>query len=61
MSSIHITYITNKPEEEYKMVSASEFVDDVDSDPIIIVDGLTKNWRYPGWRISWISRSKINN
>ena len=22
-------------------------------DPIIIVDGLTKNWRYPGWRISW--------
>jgi aspartate/methionine/tyrosine aminotransferase len=48
-------YIYNKkPEEEYKMVSASEFVDDVDSDPIIIVDGLTKNWRYPGWRISWI-------
>ena len=22
-------------------------------DPVIIVDGLTKNWRYPGWRISW--------
>ena len=20
---------------------------------MIIVDGLTKNWRYPGWRISW--------
>ena len=35
------------------MVSAAEFVDDVDKDPIVIVDGLTKNWRYPGWRISW--------
>ncbi len=22
-------------------------------DPVIIVDGLTKNWRYPGWRLSW--------
>jgi aspartate/methionine/tyrosine aminotransferase len=36
-----------------KMISAAEFVDDVESDPIIVVDGLTKNWRYPGWRISW--------
>jgi aspartate/methionine/tyrosine aminotransferase len=36
-----------------KMVSAAEFVHDVDKDPIVIVDGLTKNWRYPGWRISW--------
>jgi aspartate/methionine/tyrosine aminotransferase len=36
-----------------KMVSAAEFVEDVDKDPIVVVDGLTKNWRYPGWRISW--------
>src|SRR5580658_10104148 len=36
-----------------KMVSAAEFVEDVERDPIILVDGLTKNWRYPGWRISW--------
>src|SRR5439155_8432416 len=35
------------------MVSATAFVDDVETDPIIVVDGLTKNWRYPGWRISW--------
>ena len=33
--------------------SAAKHIDDVNSDPIIIVDGLTKNWRYPGWRISW--------
>jgi aspartate/methionine/tyrosine aminotransferase len=39
--------------EKPRMVSAAEFVDDVDKDPIVVVDGLTKNWRYPGWRISW--------
>ena len=42
-----------KPEEACKMVSAAEFIEDVDRDPVIIVDGLTKNWRYPGWRVSW--------
>lgn len=35
------------------MVSAAAYVDDVDTDPVILVDGLTKNWRYPGWRVSW--------
>ena len=35
------------------IVSAAEYVDNVNTDPVIIVDGLTKNWRYPGWRISW--------
>ena len=35
------------------MVSAAAYVEDVNTDPVIIIDGLTKNWRYPGWRISW--------
>ena len=35
-------------------VSAARHVEDVDKDPVIILDGLTKNWRYPGWRVSWI-------
>jgi aspartate/methionine/tyrosine aminotransferase len=35
------------------IVSAAAYVDDVETDPVIIVDGLTKNWRYPGLRISW--------
>jgi aspartate/methionine/tyrosine aminotransferase len=35
------------------LVSAAAYVEDVESDPVIIVDGLTKNWRYPGFRISW--------
>jgi aspartate/methionine/tyrosine aminotransferase len=33
--------------------SAAEFVEDVEKDPIVIFDGLTKNWRYPGWRVTW--------
>jgi aspartate/methionine/tyrosine aminotransferase len=36
------------------IVSAAEYVEDVDKDPIVIFDGLTKNWRYPGWRCTWI-------
>ncbi|HTS88101.1 MAG TPA: pyridoxal phosphate-dependent aminotransferase [Gemmatimonadales bacterium] len=36
------------------VVSAAQYVDDVDRDPVIIFDGLTKNWRYPGWRCTWI-------
>ncbi|MCC7072835.1 MAG: pyridoxal phosphate-dependent aminotransferase [Deltaproteobacteria bacterium] len=35
------------------IVSAAEYVDDVERDPVVIFDGLTKNWRYPGLRISW--------
>ena len=34
-------------------LSAARYVEDVDSDPVVLVDGLTKNWRYPGWRLSW--------
>lgn len=34
-------------------VSAARYVEDVDRDPVVIVDGLTKNWRYPGWRVTW--------
>jgi aspartate/methionine/tyrosine aminotransferase len=60
----HYIYANGKAEsgkrkaEKPKMVSAAEFVEDVERDPIIIVDGLTKNWRYPGWRISWTLGSK---
>ena len=35
-------------------VSAAQFVEDVEKDPVLVVDGLTKNWRYPGLRLSWI-------
>ncbi len=35
-------------------VSAAAFVEDVDEDPVILVDGLTKCYRYPGWRVGWV-------
>jgi len=41
------------PEEPGLTVSAARYVEDVDRDPVVILDGLTKNWRYPGWRVTW--------
>jgi len=33
--------------------TAARYVEDVERDPVVILDGLTKNWRYPGWRVTW--------
>jgi N-succinyldiaminopimelate aminotransferase len=33
--------------------TAARYIEDVDRDPVVILDGLTKNWRYPGWRVTW--------
>ena len=35
------------------LVSAARYVENVDRDPVVLFDGLTKNWRYPGWRVTW--------
>jgi aspartate/methionine/tyrosine aminotransferase len=35
-------------------ISSAAFVEDVEQDPVLIFDGLTKNYRYPGWRIGWV-------
>lgn len=37
-----------------KTVSSASYIEDVNADPIIIVNGLTKNWRCPGFRVCWI-------
>ncbi len=34
-------------------ISAAACVGDVDKDPVVIFDGLTKSHRYPGWRCGW--------
>ena len=34
-------------------VSAAACVEDVDRDPVLLIDGLTKSFRYPGWRVGW--------
>jgi N-succinyldiaminopimelate aminotransferase len=44
---------SSEPAEE-GLVSAARYVEDVDRDPVVILDGLTKNWRYPGWRTTWV-------
>ncbi|KAI6092867.1 PLP-dependent transferase [Hypoxylon rubiginosum] len=35
-------------------ISAAENIEDVDEDDVLIIDGLTKRFRLPGWRIAWI-------
>jgi aspartate/methionine/tyrosine aminotransferase len=50
MDEFYSHYIWN---EHTPMISAAKFVEDVNRDPVVIFDGLTKNWRYSGWRIAW--------
>jgi len=47
----HFIYDGNEPGKG--PVSTMEFVENVNHDPVIAVDGLTKSYRYPGWRIGW--------
>lgn len=47
-------YIWSDPTENGGLVSAARYVEEVDSDPVVLFDGFTKNWRYPGWRCTWI-------
>lgn len=46
-------YVWTDPENP-QTVSAAEFVEDVNDDPVVILNGLTKNFRYPGWRVGWV-------
>jgi N-succinyldiaminopimelate aminotransferase len=46
-------YIWNRRPGALPMESAARYVEDVNKDPVVIFDGLTKNWRYPGWRVTW--------
>src|SRR5204863_6708235 len=46
-------YIWTVRPGELPVESAARYVEDVDRDPIVIFDGFTKNWRYPGWRVTW--------
>lgn len=34
-------------------VSTAQYVENVNKDPVLIFDGLTKSHRYPGWRAGW--------
>lgn len=39
-------------------VSAAAYVNDVNTDPVVVIDGLTKCFRYPGWRLGWVVAPK---
>jgi aspartate/methionine/tyrosine aminotransferase len=48
-------YIYHDNDEDLgKSISSAEYIDDVNRDSVVIVDGLTKNWRLPGWRVCWV-------
>ena len=46
-------YLWGTPAGALPVESAARYVEDVERDPVILFDGLTKNWRYPGWRVTW--------
>lgn len=37
-----------------RAVSAAEYVEDIEEESVVLIDGLTKNWRCPGWRVCWV-------
>ncbi|KAI0064720.1 PLP-dependent transferase [Artomyces pyxidatus] len=48
-------YIYHDKEEDFgTSISSASYIEDVNADSVVIVDGLTKNWRLPGWRICWV-------
>lgn len=46
-------YVFGSRPGQLPIESAARYVENVDEDPVVIFDGLTKNWRYPGWRVTW--------
>jgi N-succinyldiaminopimelate aminotransferase len=46
-------YIYGLPPGRLPVESAARYVEDVNADPVVVFDGFTKNWRYPGWRVTW--------
>jgi aspartate/methionine/tyrosine aminotransferase len=36
------------------VVSSAENIHDVNEDDVLIIDGMTKRFRLPGWRVAWI-------
>lgn len=46
------------PKDLGKSLSGATYVEDVNEDPVIIINGLTKGFRLPGWRICWVIAPK---
>lgn len=46
-------YIWGGRPNQLPIESAARYIEDVEREEVVLFDGLTKNWRYPGWRITW--------
>lgn len=53
MDEFYSHYIYRSRAGQLPVESAARYVEDVDKDPVVLFDGFTKNWRYPGWRVTW--------
>lgn len=53
MDEFYSHYVWDETPGELPTESAARYVEDVDRDPVVLFDGLTKNWRYPGFRVAW--------
>ncbi len=53
IDEVYSHFIYNKGAPANAPVSAAAYVDDVNTAEVLIVDGLTKSFRYPGWRLAW--------
>jgi aspartate/methionine/tyrosine aminotransferase len=53
MDEFYSHYVWSENGIVERPVSTAEFVEDPARDPVILFDGLTKNYRYPGWRVGW--------
>ncbi|WRT67727.1 uncharacterized protein IL334_004699 [Kwoniella shivajii] len=42
------------PKDLGTSLSGAEFVENVNEDPVILINGLTKGFRLPGWRVCWV-------
>lgn len=58
MDEFYSHYVYNGNAAGDGPVSAAKYIDDVNSDPVVIIDGLTKCFRYPGWRVGWVVAPK---
>ncbi|KAK6908135.1 hypothetical protein I203_102136 [Kwoniella mangroviensis CBS 8507] len=46
------------PKELGTSLSGARYVEDVNEDPVILLNGLTKGFRLPGWRVCWVVAPK---
>ncbi len=53
MDEFYSHYVYRARAGQLPVESAARYVEDVDKDPVVLFDGFTKNWRYPGWRVTW--------